>query len=153
MCGGEREIQSRWVQAPSLLFSANVYVQVCFHLSHTECTVTELTDLDIPSQDEVVDPRCTDSGFMSNTSIPDGVVCYNGTNAGSRAVYICNNDTQRNNVTRVCGADGIWNGSIPLCPGIIPPPYYSSIHLECTLVVDDLLDYMTVTINDQSSWF
>ena len=121
MCEGAREIQNRWVHVPSPLFLC-IYNYVSI-LSHTECTVTDLTDLDIPSQDEVVDRRCTDRGFMSNTSIPDGVVCYDGTNAGSRAVYICNNNTRGINVTRVCGADGIWNGSIPSCPGIITPPF------------------------------
>ena len=84
--------------------------------------MTDLTDLDILSQDEVVDPRCTDRGFMSNLSITDGVVCYDWTTAGSRAVYICNNVTQRDEFTRVCLRDGNWNGSIPTCPGIITPP-------------------------------
>ena len=91
-------------------------------LSRTECTVTDLTDLDIPSQDEVVDPRCTDRGFMSNLSITDGVACYDRTTAGSRAVYICNNDTEIDEFTRVCQTDGNWNGSIPTCPGIMTPP-------------------------------
>ena len=57
--------------------------------------MTDLTDLDILSQDQVVDPRCTERGFMSNLSITDGVICYDGTTARSRAVYICNNDTER----------------------------------------------------------
>ena len=63
---------------------------------------------------------------MSNTSIVDGVVCYNGTTAESRAVYICNNITQANDVTRVCQRDGTWNGTIPSCPGIIA----NFMHLE-----------------------
>ena len=56
---------------------------------------------------------------MRNVSILDGVVCYNGTTAESTAVYICNNITQRNEVTRVCQSDGTWNGTISSCPGII----------------------------------
>ena len=132
MCEGAREIQNRWVHVSSPLFLC-IYNYVSI-LSHTECTVTDLTDLDIPSQDEVVDPRCTDRGSV--ISITGGVVCYNGTNAGSRAVYICDNNTQRINVTRVCGVDGIWNGSILSCPGITTPTFtyhHTSIHLSSHL--------------------
>ena len=56
---------------------------------------------------------------MRNVSILEGVVCYNGTTAESTAVYICNNITQGNEVTRVCQSDGTWNGTISSCPGII----------------------------------
>ena len=66
-----------------------------------------------------MDQRCIDSGFASNTSISNGVACYSGTMAGSRALYICDNNTQTNDVTRVCQNDGTWNGTIPSCPGII----------------------------------
>ena len=103
-----------------------MYQHVCFHFSNAECIVTDLTDLAITTQDEAVDPRCSAREFMSNTSIVDGVVCYNGTTAESRAVYICNNITQANDVTRVCQRDGTWNGTIPSCPGIIA----NFMHLE-----------------------
>ena len=62
-----------------------------------------------------MDPRCKDRRFADSSSISGGVVCYDGTNEGSTAVYICNNDTQRDEVTRVCQSDGTWTGSIPMC--------------------------------------
>ena len=54
---------------------------------------------------------------MNSSSISGGVVCYNGTTAGSRAVYICNDGfvLMEANETRVCQSDGMWNGSIPRC--------------------------------------
>ena len=92
---------------------------ICFYLWHAECTVTDLRDSEITVRGETVDQRCIDRGFTSNTSISGGVVCYSGTMNGSRAVYICDNNTQSNEVTRVCQNDGTWNGTIPSCPGII----------------------------------
>ena len=63
---------------------------------------------------------------MNSSSISDGVVCYNGTTEGSRAVYICNdgyNLMEGNEATRICQSDGNWNGSIPQCipgrPGVV----------------------------------
>ena len=58
---------------------------------------------------------------MNSSSISNGVVCYNETTEGSRAVYICDdgyNLMEGNEATRVCQSDGNWNGSIPKCiPG------------------------------------
>ena len=66
--------------------------------------------------------RCTDRGFVSGSSISGGVVCYNTTTEGSRAVYICiDGFVLMGNETRVCQSDGSWNGSIPQC---IPPGMY-----------------------------
>ena len=80
--------------------------------------MTELlqNDLDMTTQNEI-DLRCADRGFGNSSSIFDGVVCYNGTTTGSLAVYICSVDNQTVTAIRVCGADGIWNGSIPSCSG------------------------------------
>ena len=101
-------------------------------LWHTECTVTELVqDLDMTTQNET-DLRCAERGFENSSSIFDGVVCYNGTTVGSRAVYICSVDNQTVEATRICGADGIWNGTIPSCSGIIAKYFYLiSIHSLC----------------------
>ena len=88
------------------------YLVYFFNVWHTECI---MTDLGITTQDEIVDPRCTARGFLSVSSISGGVVCYNGTTAGSRALYICNNDTLRNETRRTCLRDGTWSGSTPMC--------------------------------------
>ena len=81
-------------------------------MRHAGCNVT---DLGITIQSGTVDPRCADRGFVSGSSISDGVVCYNGTTEGSRAVYICNNGFVLMEATRVCQSDGNWNGSTPQC--------------------------------------
>ena len=79
-------------------------------------TGCNLVNLGITTRSETVDPRCTDKGFVSSSSISGGVVCYNGTTAGSRAVYICNvGFVLMGNKARVCQRDGSWNGSIPQC--------------------------------------
>ena len=55
---------------------------------------------------------------MNSSFITDGVVCYNGTAVGSRAIYICNSGYKLMEVdkaTRVCQSDGSWNSSIPQC--------------------------------------
>ena len=55
---------------------------------------------------------------MSGSFISDGVVCYNGTTEGSKAVYFCNdgyNLMEEIEDTRVCQSDGNWNGGIPQC--------------------------------------
>ena len=62
--------------------------------------------------------RCTDREFVNGSSICDGVVCYNETTEGSRAVYICNDGfvlREGDKATRVCHNNGIWNGSTPQC--------------------------------------
>ena len=71
-----------------------------------------MADLGIATQGGTVDPRCAVRRFVDSLSITSGVVCYNGTANGSRAVYICNNDTQ---VMRNCLRNGTWSGSIPVC--------------------------------------
>jgi len=62
--------------------------------------------------------RCTDRGLANSLFISGGVVCYNGTTIGSRAVYICNEGfllMEGNEATRVCQSDANWNGSTPQC--------------------------------------
>ena len=101
---------------------------ICFHLCHAECTVTDLRlgGSEIVVRGGTVDQRCIDRGFASNISIAGGIVCYSQTMARSRAVYVCDNNTQANDVIRVCQNDGTWNGTIPSCPGIIVYSTYNS---------------------------
>lgn len=94
-------------------------IHVCCHLWYAECNEGDLTGQSVT----VNDARCTDKGFVSNSSISGGVVCYNGTTPGSRAVYTCNDGfVLMGNEYRVC-IDGNWNGSIPQCtpekPGML----------------------------------
>ena len=103
----------------SICVAKIVSTVICFYLGCAECTVTDLGGSEIIVRGGTVDQRCIDRGFASNTSISGGVVCYSGTMNGSTAVYVCDNNTQSNEVTRVCQSDGTWNGTIPSCPGII----------------------------------
>jgi len=82
---------------------------------YTGCNEADLTD-----QSGTANPAsCTDRRLVNSFSISGGVVCYNGTTAGSRAVYICSvGFVLMGNEARICQSDGIWNGSIPQC---IPP--------------------------------
>ena len=82
------------------------------HMCISGCSVTELS-ITTP-QDET--GRCAADGFVSGSFISGGVVCYNGTTAGSRAVYTCTAGYDLvGNEARVCQSDGNWNGSIPEC--------------------------------------
>ena len=85
-------------------------------------------EADLINQSWTANPeQCTDSTIVSGSSISDGVVCYNGTTEGSRAVYICIDGLvlmEENEDTRVCRSDGMWNGSIPQC---IPGTYCSQL--------------------------
>ena len=87
-----------------------MYMYVCVWLAG--CNKADLID-----NNEAVDPaRCADRGFVNSSSISGGVVCYNGTPAGSLAVYICDNGfLLMGNEARVCQIEGRWNGSIPQC--------------------------------------
>ena len=100
-------------------------------LCYVGCNKADLID-----QSGTVKPvRCADRRFVSGSSISDGMVCYNGTNAGSRAVYICNDGyslMDRNKDTRVCQSDGNWNGSILQCIQEKPGTYCNQLHiLQC----------------------
>jgi len=83
-------------------------------LWYAECAESDLTN-----QSGTPNPkRCTDRELVNSSSITDGVVCYNGTTTGSRAVYICNDGfvlKEGNEAIRICQSDGSWNGSIPQC--------------------------------------
>ena len=75
----------------------------------TGCSLADLTSTDAVRQ-------CADRGFEKTMSIPSGVVCYSRTNAGSEAVYVCDDGSHHNGAaTRVCQSDGVWNGSILQC--------------------------------------
>ena len=89
-------------------------VHICmFHVWYVGCNETDLTK----RGGTVNTTACADRGFVNSSSISGGVVCYNGTTAGSMAVYICDDFLlmEGDEVTRVCQKDGIWNGSIPQC--------------------------------------
>ena len=85
-----------------------------FHVCYAGCTETDLSN-----QGGMVNTaRCAERGFVNSSSISGGVVCYSTSTAGSKAVYICDDDfllMEGDEVTRVCQKDGIWNGSIPQC--------------------------------------
>ena len=69
---------------------------------------------DLTSTDAV--RLCANRGFANTLPIPSGVVCYNGTTAGSEAVYVCDDGFHQDGAaTRVCQSGGVWNGSIPQC--------------------------------------
>lgn len=91
----------------------------------------DVTDLGITIQGGTVDPRCTDRGFVRGSSISGGVVCYNGTGAGSIVVYTCNASLNQveNETTRVCQSNGTWSGNVLEC---IPGMYCSQLHLIIT---------------------
>ena len=64
---------------------------------------------------------------MNSSVILDGVVCYNGTTVGSRAVYICNDGFMLvGNEARVCQDEVSWSGNMPQC---IPGMYCSTLTL------------------------
>ena len=101
----------------SLIRNVNVSVLACtpnaiFLLLETcipGCFLTDLTPTDTVRQ-------CPDRGLTNTLPIPGGVVCYNGTTAGSEAVYICDDGFHQNGAaTRVCQNGGVWNGSTPQC--------------------------------------
>ena len=97
-----------------MVLSSNLYlyVQICFHLWYADCNETGLTD------QSGMENRagCADRGFVNSSSISGGVVCYNGTTEGSRAVYFCNDGfVLMGNEARVCQSGGKWKGDIPLC--------------------------------------
>ena len=85
-----------------------------YHLWYVVCSEEGLTD----QSGTANSTRCTDRGLANSLFISGGVVCYNGTTIGSRAVYICNEDfllMEGNEATRVCQSDANWNGSTPQC--------------------------------------
>ena len=109
---------------------------------HAGCYEADLIDQSWTANAE----QCTDSTIVSSSSISGGVVCYNGTTEGSRAVYICNDGfvlMVDNEDTRVCQSDGMWNGSIPQC---IPGTYciansewvYASIFICMVRVIESI---------------
>ena len=90
-----------------------IYAAPCY-LCNAGCSEADLTD----QSGTTNSTRCTNKGFVNSSFITGGVVCYNGTAVGSRAVYICNdgyNLMEGDEVTRVCQSDGNWNSSIPQC--------------------------------------
>ena len=55
----------------------------------------------------------------SLTSPQNGQVTVTGLGVGSTASYICNSGFSLSTpTTRVCGSDGIWTGSDPICSGM-----------------------------------
>jgi len=81
-------------------------------LLYAGCTNADLSD----HSGTANTASCADRRFVNSSSISGGAVCYNGTTAGSLAVYFCNDDfVLIGNEARVCLGDGNWNGSIPQC--------------------------------------
>ena len=69
----------------------------------TRTTGCSSTDLTTP------DRQCADRGYANTLLIPSGVICYSRTNAGSEAVYICDDGFHQDGAaTRVCRGDGEW---------------------------------------------
>ena len=101
-------------------FSARSF-QSTYYFIIIGCNKADLTD-----QSGTLNPeRCADRGFVNSSSISDGLVCYNGTAAGSRAVYVCNDGfILMGNEIRVCQSNGNWNGSIPWCISEEPGMYF-----------------------------
>ena len=68
-----------------------------------------------------------DSAICGNSysvlGIDDGIVCFNGISVGSTALYQCRDcgyegllkSTGPGTLTRTCGQNGQWNGTIPRC--------------------------------------
>lgn len=81
-----------------------------FHLLYAGCNEADLIGT-------LNTASCADRGFVKSSYISGGVVCYNGTTEGSRAVYICNDGfvLMGNEATRICQSDGNWNGSMSHC--------------------------------------
>ena len=49
-------------------------------------------------------------------AVSNGMVCYDGTTAGSVATYSCDDGYMlRGSAERVCGSDGHWEERIPSC--------------------------------------
>ena len=77
-------------------------------------TITGCSWTDLAPNDAV--RQCTERGFDNTFPIPNGVVCYSQTTAGSEAVYICDEGFHNNGAaTRVCQSDSAWNGSMSQC--------------------------------------
>ena len=73
------------------------------------CSLADLTSTDAVR-------HCADRGFAKTLPIPSGVVCYSRTNAGSEAVYVCDDGFHHDGpAMRVCQSDGVWNDSILQC--------------------------------------
>ena len=58
------------------------------------------------------------NSYLHYISINNGVVCYNGTDVGSRAVYFCFSCSQNStelSLVRICQPHGEWNGTVHQC--------------------------------------
>ena len=104
-------------------------ILICFYL---DCNVTDLGNA---NDTGTVDSRCASRTFMNTLFISGGVICYNETTVGSRAIYICNdtytlNETtmEGNETTRVCQSNGSWNGTIPQCSSDDSGMYCKLLH-------------------------
>ena len=89
-------------------------------------------EADLTGQSGTANPgRCADKGYVNSSHFSGGVVCYNGTAVGSKALYICNDGfvpMEGGATTRVCQSDGSWNGSIPQCIREESGTYCSQLH-------------------------
>ena len=101
----------QWLSKHRYLHHSKVHTYIHFFI------IVGCNEADLADQGRTLNPaRCADRGFVNTSSISGGVLCYNGTTTGSRAVYICNDGfILVGNEVRVCQSDGNWNGSIPWC--------------------------------------
>ena len=85
-----------------------------------------MTGLGNTTRGGAVDSKCMERGFVDGPSFSGGVVCFNRTTVGNRAVYICNDGfVLMGNEVRVCQTDGNWNGRTPQCISQESGIYYS----------------------------
>ena len=112
-------------------------VYMCIHIFYIYLWCLECDEADLTEENGTTNTaRCADRGFVNISVISDGVVCYNGTTVGSRAVYVCNDGFLLvGNEARVCQNDVRWNGSMPQC---IPGMYCSTL----TLVQKDYCSFL-----------
>ena len=98
-----------------------------YHLRYVGCNKADLTG----QSGTLNTSRCGNRGFVNSSTISNGVVCYNETTAGSRAIYICNDGFNlMGTEARFCQSDGSWNGTIPLCIQEVPGILFSAISIS-----------------------
>ena len=60
------------------------------------------------------------SGIVKSAVIPNGVACFDGITAGSKANYLCDEGYHLNgNMEQICRTDGDWKGTTPKCELVI----------------------------------
>ena len=88
-----------------------------FYCTIIVCDVGELRNSSLDGNDATLDPQCNSASDEGSVSVPNGVVCYTGTSAGSTAIYQCDGSHTVFSAedTRTCQSDGNWNGAVQTC--------------------------------------